>query len=296
MFAAGFSLLALTSAHNVSVKIGVSGGILLLVLALIETVRRLAFPRSLELGPDSLLLPHISYEYKLREYRIPYADIRRMWEVAKGNGSVLMLQTSERTVAVSSLLLPNMSSYIAVRGFIKFQVTPTEPKPLPPAEAGKYILHCNYDGSGEIYVSSGEIRWRVKADFSGRPHHPYRRFQLPDFVVYDWTDREIYRFKVVRKLVLAHFVMVENGLPVCTIRQRSLFLNKYTLDFANGQQWIFRLPLFSVMFGGLSATGAKIRVRLLTHNVWHVWMDEMADNPPLVAALAFIHRECLRCN
>jgi hypothetical protein len=54
--------------------------------------------------------------------------------------------------------------------------------------------------------------------------------------------------------------------------------------------------LFTVYFRGWSETGEAIRARLWTHNVWYVAVDIKADSPQLMAALAFIHRERLRCN
>jgi len=119
---------------------------------------------------------------------------------------------------------------------------------------------------------------------------------LPDFVVCDKADRELFRLKLERKWSLAQFVMVENGLPICTIKQRSILRNKFTLDFANGQKWAFRMPLFTANFAGLSETGDRIHVRVRTHNIWYVLIDPKVDNPQLVAALAFIHRERLRFN
>jgi hypothetical protein len=73
-------------------------------------------------------------------------------------------------------------------------------------------------------------------------------------------------------------------------------MNKYRLDFMGQSKWTFKMPLFTVIFRGKSDTGAQIQARLRTHNLWYVFIDCDADNPRLVAALAFIHRERLRCN
>ncbi len=90
--------------------------------------------------------------------------------------------------------------------------------------------------------------------------------------------------------------MLENNLPIGPINQRSFLRNKFTLNFTNGQKWIFRMPLFTARFNGLSETGEKIRVGVRTHNIWYVSIDAHAASPQLVAALAFIHRERLRFN
>lgn len=192
------------------------------------------------------------------------------------------------------MMMQDMASYVAVRDFVKSHFTQKE-KTIQPIEAGKYCFKCSYEGNGEIYNSNGEILWRFKT-LHKRPHYPYGFFRLPDFVIYDKTDKEIFRIKLEHKLALAQFVMLENGLPICTINQRSILRNKLTLNFANGQKWIFRMPLFTVRFGGLSETGEKILVGVRTHNIWYVSIDANIDSPQLVAALAFIHRERLRFN
>ena len=55
------------------------------------------------------------------------------------------------------------------------------------------------------------------------------------------------------------------------------------------------MPLFTVYFKGWSETGGKVFVRVETHNTWFLQIDEGRDSPQLLAALAFIHRERLRC-
>jgi hypothetical protein len=195
---------------------------------------------------------------------------------------------------ITSVLLPNMASYAAVRDFLNSRVTPKEPTART-SEAGRYCFKCSYEGNGEIYDSNGELLWRVKT-LHGRPHYPYGLFRLPDFVVQDKADNDLFRIELERKWPLLQFVMTKNGLPVCTIRQRSILRNRYSLDFSNGQRWGFHMPLFTVIFKGSAETGEKIRVRLWSHNVWHVQMDTKADSAQLVTALAFIHRERLRFN
>jgi hypothetical protein len=204
------------------------------------------------------------------------------------------LRTKERTFEINSILLPNMASYVAIRDFITSRVAPKE-KIVPPIEAGKYCFRCSYEGTGEIYDSNGGILWCFKT-LHKRPHYPYGLFRLPDFVVYDKAEKEIFRIKLERKWALAQFAMLENGSPVCIINQRSILRNKFTLNFSNGQKWVFKMPLFTVSFGGWSEEGEKIRVRIRTHNIWYVLIDTNVDSPQLAAALAFIHRERLRFN
>ena len=262
-------------------------GIPITVFASMLTLRRLVFKKFLELERDALSIPRGFLRTQL--IKIPYANIENGWERTSSSTETLTLQIKGHTFEIHSMMLPDAASYIVVRDFIKSHFIQKE-KPVQPIEGGKYCFKCSYEGNGEIYNSNGEIVWRVKTLYSSL-HYPYGFFRLADFVVYDKSDRELFRIKLGRKWALAQFVMIENGLPICTVKLRSILRNKYSLNFANGQKWIFRMPLFTVNFGGLSEMGEKIRVRLWSHNVWYVLIDANVDSPQLVAALAFIHRE-----
>ncbi len=211
---------------------------------------------------------------------------------------VLQMRTKERTFEINSRLLPDSASYAAVKAAISSRVTPREnPKEKPAiAERGKYTFQCAYEGNGKIYNSIGEALWQVKTLHFRKPHYPYGIFRLPDFVVYDLAEREVYRIKLKRTFGRTVFEMLENGSVVCVIQRGSFLQTRYTFQFSNGDKWTFRLPLFSVLFSGVSERGEKMRVRLWTHNVWYVFIDAAADNPQLAAVLAFIHRERLRRN
>lgn len=283
MFALGAVILTLVGGK--SFGFGLAFSFLPLSFALMGTARRLFLPRFLELRQDTLSISTGFYQAKVTE--ILYADIEQTSEVKRGRMTTFYLRTKERTFEINSILLPNTASYVAVRDCITSRVTPKE-KTVPPIAAGKYCFRCSYEGIGEIYDSNGGILWRFKT-LHKRPHYPYGFFRLPDFVVHDKADNELVRIKLEQKWVLARFVVIENGLSICTIKLRSILRNKYSLNFANGQRWIFRLPLFTVNFGGLSEMGEKIRVRVQTHNIWYVQIDANIDSPQLVAALAFIH-------
>jgi len=265
-------------------------GIPFVILSLLLAVRRLAFPKFLLLEQDSVLIP----KGFLRTWvtKIPYADIENGWERASGSIETLVLQVKGRTFEINSMMLPDMASYVAVRDFVKSRFTPKEEPKI--VERGKYCFRCSYEGDGKIYDSIGELVWHVKTLRAGKPRYPYGVFRLPDFVVYDVAQKEVCRVKRKRSFLFSKFEMVENDSTICTIKQKSIFRNKYTLEFTNGQKWIFRMPLFTVNFSGISEAGEKVRVRLWAHEVWYVLIDVAADSPQLVAALAFIHRERLR--
>ena len=291
------ALLVLAGVHWISLPVAVIFGIIPLGAALTGTLRRMFRPRFLELEPDALLLPIGRFQQEIT--RIGYADIEHTVNFAHPQMPFLKLQTKGRTLTISRILLPDMASYVAIKDFILSRVSPAAKVPPgqdQPVEAGKYGFQCSYEGNGAIFASNGTLLWRCKTLHSGKPRYPYGFFRLPDFVVSDPTGQEWLRVKVVHKLALAQFVMIQNGQPACTLRQRSLFRNKYALNFANGQKWVFRMPLFTVLFAGQSETGAKVRARMRGHNVWYVQLEPAGDNPQLVAALAFIHRERLRFN
>jgi hypothetical protein len=290
MFALGVAILAFVGRK--SFGFGLAFSFLPLSFAFLGTVRRLFFPRFLELGQDTLSIS--TGFFQARVTKILYADIEQTSEVKRGRMTTFYLRTKERSFEINSILLPNMAGYVAVRDFINSSVAPKE-KIVPPIEAGKYCFRCSYEGNGEIYDSNGGILWRFKT-LHKHPHYPYGFFRLPDFVVHDKTDKEVFRIKLERKLALAQFMMLENSLPICTINQRSFFRNKFTLNFTNGQKWIFKMPLFTANFGGWSEAGEKIQVRFRSHNIWYVLIDTKADSAQLVVALAFIHRERLRFN
>jgi hypothetical protein len=290
MLALGTAIFAL--AGKKSFGFGLALGFLPLSFALMGTVRRLFLPRFLELRQDALSIS--TGFFQARVAKILYADLEQTSEVKRGRMTTFYLRTKERTFEINSILLPNMACYVAIRDFITSRVAPKE-KIVPPIEAGKYCFRCSYEGIGEIYDSNGGILWRFKT-LHKRPHYPYGLFRLPDFVVYDKAEKEIFRIKLERKWALAQFAMLENESPICIINQRSILRNKFTLNFRNGQKWVFKMPLFTVSFGGLSEAGEKIRVRIRTHNIWYVLIDTNVDSPQLAAALAFIHRERLRFN
>lgn len=297
-FVVGIALIALAVVRLVSFRVGVGLGIFPLAFAFAGSLRRLAFPRFLELGENTLSI--CSGLFQARVTKIPYEEVGQAWEVVRGKMSVLHLRTKDRTFEIVSTLLPDMASYVAVKDFLNSRLTPKVSgggSQTQPREPGIYCFKCSHEGNGEIFASNGERLWRVETQhFGGRPRYPYGLFRLPDFVVYGNDDKEALRVRLERKWALAQFVMLENGSPVCTIRLRSLLRNKYTLAFVNGQNWVFRMPLFTVIFGGRSDSGNEIRVSLWSHNIWYAFIDPSVDNAQLVAALAFIHRERLRFN
>ena len=295
LVAVTLAVCGLISVHRMSVGVGALFGGVPMMLALLLTVRRLAFPRFLELRQETMLLP--SGLLRLRNTEIPYVGIEWTREARRYSTTTLSLRTTGRTHEIVSSFLPDTASYVAVRDFVNARVkAPTSPRRHQPGDPVDYFFHCSYSGFGEIGDSTGKVLWRVAGQAEkNRRRYPYGWLRLPDFMVCDTAGRELFRIKRIRRLPPARFVMTENGRPVCTIRQQRVLLNRYALAFDGGEMWTFHLPLFSVFFTGATPNGGQILVRLWSHNTWQVRISAGNDSPRLLAALAFIHRERLRC-
>jgi hypothetical protein len=95
----------------------VSLGVMFLVLAVLPPLaRRLANPQILELAEDAVLLPHGFL--RRRTSRIPYADIKRVWEANLFNQTLLHVATAQRNFEIVASMLPDLDSYRAVRDFM----------------------------------------------------------------------------------------------------------------------------------------------------------------------------------
>jgi hypothetical protein len=266
-------------------------GGLLTLLALLMLGRRLFLRRFLALEAEVLVIP--CGFLRARPRTIPYTDIETSRETTRSGTCTFSLRAKGQTSDVLSNFFVDIESYRAVRDFLRSHVESNK-KSRPkrerqPGEGIPYGFQCNWDGNGAIYKlednPDGDLLWHV------RRLHPSRFFPVPDFGVFETDGRERFRIKIERRLPKARFVMVENGRTICTIRQRTFLFTKYTLDFVNGPKWSVHIPLFTVCFRAESDTGAKVRIRLVQHPQWLVLIDDGADSPELVAALAFLHRE-----
>jgi hypothetical protein len=294
--AAGAGVLAL-AAFRAPFWISVPPGAVLAAIGLLGTLRLLVFPRFLEVGRDAVLVPFGFLQSRIA--KIAYADIESIQEFTFQRAPFLKIVAGGRAYEFSPKFHMDAAGFAEVREFLTSLPGPREKAAAlrnRPGERGQYCFQCAYDGNGMIYGSNGEALWLIKTEhFNDRLPHPYGFFRLPDFVVYDRAGKELIRIKRERRFPAARFVMFEDGAPVCRISQRSLLLNKYRLDFVGQPKWTFHMPLFSVFFRGQSETGARVQVRLKTHNVWYAKVDADADSFRLAAAMAFIHRERLRC-
>lgn len=97
--AVGMALLALASMHLIFLRLGVALGSLALVFAFAGALRRLALPRFVELGQNTLSI--CSGFLQARVTEIPYGEIEQVWDSVTGRMRVLHLRTKDRTFEIA---------------------------------------------------------------------------------------------------------------------------------------------------------------------------------------------------
>jgi hypothetical protein len=95
-------------------------GLLLIMLALLLGVRRVAFDRRLLLDKDEMVLP--TGFFQTGAARIEYASIERVWRHYLPATVVLRPATEKRIFEIVSVLLPDDQSYRALEEFLKLKV------------------------------------------------------------------------------------------------------------------------------------------------------------------------------
>jgi uncharacterized protein YxjI len=167
------------------------------------------------------------------------------------------------------------------------------------SETNEYKDYCfcsNFDGDGEIYSRDNKIVWRFQTTGLKQRSTKSKSFnKFPIFIFCDSDGKELLAIYREKRLPFARFKIVEKDLPVCTISQRSIFFTKYDFEFSNGLKWNLYLPMFSVFGKGASENGNEILVRVRARRQWFVRIATGFDNPPMMAALAYIIRKKEQC-
>ena len=158
-------------------------------------------------------------------------------------------------------------------------------------ECKDYCFHSNWDGDGEIYNSDGEVVWRFKSTGLKHGSAESKLHGTLVFAVYDNSQREWVTICRERRFPLGKFVVVENGLPICTIRQRDILFINYTLEFDRSQRWRIHMPIFTVFYHGTSDLGEIALIRFRTRQEWYVRITAGSDNLSIISSLAFIIRK-----
>jgi hypothetical protein len=74
--------------------------------------------------------------------------------------------------------------------------------------------------------------------------------------------------------------------PVCVVRRRGLWRNKYALDLAGGKKWTVRFPLFTVRYTCTSDQGEQFHVQLVQHTTWLVEQFPASGDISLLVGLS----------
>ena len=145
--------------------------------------------------------------------------------------------------------------------------------------------------SGTVRDEHGIIRWRYafRKNASGRGSE--NPFNKPDFVIADPDAKDEV---IIRRasFIPPVFSIREAERSIGRIRMRSLFRNKYSIEIEGVGSWMFRMPLFTIRFYGVSSAGAEIWVIVGPSKMqWNILLRPGVKEWPLLAALAFIHNE-----
>lgn len=128
-------------------------------------------------------------------------------------------------------------------------------------------------------------------DPSRSAHSPVNLLRKPDVVLRDATWSEVLRI-VRRSRWPARFELLQAGRVVGSVERKGLFRNRYVIGLAGGSTWVFRMPLFTICFWGVSERGERLWVQVgPSKQQWNFLLEPGADDLRLIGALAFIHRE-----
>jgi hypothetical protein len=89
---------------------------LFVISAFLLIVRRAANPQVLEFTDEAVLLPYGFLQPRVS--RIPYAEIKRVWEVKVSGQTFLYLATGGQKFSIMASLLPDRDSYQTIKDFM----------------------------------------------------------------------------------------------------------------------------------------------------------------------------------
>lgn len=154
----------------------------------------------------------------------------------------------------------------------------------------EYCSQCSFDGEGTVYDRNSIAVWKYKASFKKR--FPLSLLEGPaPFSFRDMKDREQLIIVCNRRYPFARFSIFKNSAVIGSIRQKRIFLNKYSIHFFNKETFYFDMPFFSVNYQGVFDDGTRLQVRVFRKDTWYFKIPKAFDNVELISILAFIHRE-----
>jgi hypothetical protein len=298
-FFLGVGALIILATYSVAVWAALIFGIPLVLLGLIGMVERLAEIPIMEVGQNGLLLRSGILGFSRQQ--IAYEEIYDLREITLDGNPLLMIYTTRGQFQIYSGSLPSREIYMEIKDLVSSRMKPKQDSDFTVEEQrlikSTYMIQCSWEGHGQLQ-RYGESAFQFKTLHPNPSYHGscYGIFRLPEFVLYDKDDKEWLRVKRSRRFPHARFAVSKNGLPICVVKQRSVFRTKYSIEFQSSTKWLFRMPLFSMNYSGISEDGGIIHVRIRSHQLWYVRIEPDCAMPELLGVIAFLHREHLRCN
>lgn len=162
------------------------------------------------------------------------------------------------------------------------------------AESAKFTILINRglsDHSGTITDEARKVRWQ----YGTRKPRAKRNFRNPflkrDLVLSEIQSRSEITIRRLSFLPPA-FGISDSDKQIGSIRLVSVLRNRYLISIEGMNSWTLRMPLFTTVFKGSSATGSEILIVMApSERQWNVAVKRDIVCAPLIAALAFIHSE-----
>src|SRR5687768_6716531 len=138
----------------------------------------------------------------------------------------------------------------------------------------------------EAEPGTATVRWHCRTEPCRSNFSPLSLIRKPDFVLLDHEEREVLRIRRNTRFP-PRFNIIHIGEVVGTIGLRSILQNKYAINLKAGPKWIFRMPLFTLHFYGVSSSNARVWVVVGPSKMeWTLLTEAGANDVRLLAGLA----------
>jgi hypothetical protein len=153
------------------------------------------------------------------------------------------------------------------------------------------LIESDSDAPGAITTEEGVLQWRFLTGPARGAWSLRNLIRKPEFVVFDSDGRELLRIRRESRFP-PRFEMTRDSRVVGRIALRSFLRNKYSIALSDQTTWLFRMPLFTILFRGASDSGSEVWVFAGPgKRQWNILLGGEGDGLYILSALAFIHRE-----
>jgi hypothetical protein len=196
---------------------------LFIVLACILVIRRLIFPRVLELTDDAVLFPRGFPKTRITRFR--YADIIRMTESNRAGQSSFCMITGTGRFEIGAAYFPHVTDYRAVRDFIFAKaLVPTSPHDDQGASASKTRRE----------FPDPILRWREPDDWAR-----YRTFVFTSKPLFPRLAKALwFCVRCLAIIIIPWFVLRLCGVPTAPTAAYISLASAATLFFTS-LHWLF---------------------------------------------------------